>query len=69
MSKRYLLSTALAILVITISALFFDAGGLISYGLIIASVWGAIAILAVWLMNKTALRKILRGQRGGQPLR
>lgn len=50
MSRRYLLALVLAVSLITILAFFFDATGLISYGLIIASVWLMIAITVTWLI-------------------
>ncbi len=51
MSKRYLFSIALSIAAITILSFFFEIMGLISYGLIIISVWVTIAIIIIWLVT------------------
>jgi hypothetical protein len=63
MSKKYLLSIALSILAITILSIFFEVTGLISYGLIVLSVWLAIAIIVIWcifwVLLKTHLIKRL----------
>ncbi|WKZ38336.1 MAG: hypothetical protein QY332_10385 [Anaerolineales bacterium] len=56
MSRRYPFILALSMAAISILAFFFEATGLISYGLIIVSVWSAIAIAAVWVIV-FALRK------------
>lgn len=57
MTQRYPFILTLSMAAIPILALFFEVTGVISYGLIIASVWSAIAIVAVWLIV-FALRKL-----------
>lgn len=48
MSKRYPLFIALSILVILVMSLFFDVTGLISYGMIVLSIWLTLAIVFFW---------------------
>ena len=50
MSKQYIYSFALTIVTITILSFFFEVVGIISYGLIIVSIWLSIALCVVWLM-------------------
>ncbi|HRJ57420.1 MAG TPA: hypothetical protein PK152_07355 [Anaerolineales bacterium] len=48
MSKRYPLFIALSILVILVMSLFFDVTGLISYGMMVLSIWLTVAIVFFW---------------------
>ena len=50
MSRRYLFLLAAAVIAIVVLGFFFEITGLISYGLIVVSVWLTMGILAAWLL-------------------
>ncbi len=57
MSRRYLFLLAASVITIVTLGFFFEVIGLISYGLIVVSVWLAVGIFIAWLLA-LVLRKI-----------
>ncbi len=71
MSRRYLLSVVIAVLVVTVLAFLFEIVGLISYGLMVVSAWITIVIAVVWLLLQVLrkLRLVRRSFRLSTPLK
>ena len=59
MSKNYLFSIVLSILVITILSFFFEVTGIISYGSIVLSIWLTLAIIVIWCISWVLLKTCL----------
>jgi hypothetical protein len=58
-SKNYLFSIVLSILVITILSFFFEVTGIISYGSIVLSIWLTLAIIVIWCISWVLLKTCL----------
>lgn len=56
MAKRYPLLIALSILAIVILSLFFDVTGLISYGMMVLSIWLTLATVFLWCISWLLLK-------------
>ena len=63
MSKKYAISIAISILTVIVLSLFFDVLGLISYGLIVLSIWLALAIVLIWCVSLILMKlRLIKGQ-------